>query len=306
VRISRRMGAVSGVLVLGQVRAEMDTEQRPKDVGFIGLRGAWAYADRIVLEGELAATVPGENIFLGLKPQKDFDEAGGVNQVAEVSVTYYPVQGLKLYASSSGDDFWNVGWAERLISWGRKNGSIIGVYLVPPWGRGLDLRVEYADLNEETTDNWYSHENPYFHRGWILGHHIGRNEGGRRTRERELFLRTTFLRSNRTFLALSYDRESSHFVTPVPADDVVRTVSFEMVRDLEQRWNLCFEGWLSIRDTEYCDPGVPRRKRWDAGCELSVAYHILGARKRKCADPDRIPRHDLRGESDRCSEEEGR
>ena len=275
VRISRHLGPVSGVLILGQVRAETDTGQRPKDVGFAGLRGAWICTDRIVLEAELGATVPGDNVFLGLKPQKDFDEAGGVNQVAEASITYYPMRGVKLYASSSGDDFWNVGWAKRAISWGRKNASMIGIYLVPSWGQGLDLRVEYADLNEETADNWYTHDNPYFHRGWILGHHIGRNEGGRRAKERDLFLKTTLLMSGTTFLALSYDRESSRFVAPVSSDDVVRTVSFEMVRTVMERWSLRFEGTFSTRDTRYHDPETRQRKRRDGRCAFSVAYPIL-------------------------------
>lgn len=278
VRIRRRLGALNGTLVVGQVYGEMDTRigHPPRDVGFGALRGAWTYADRIVLEGELGATVPpGENPLLGLKPQKGFDEAGGVNQVAEVGVTYYPTPGMKLYAASAGDDFWNVGWAKRMISWGRKSASMIGIYLVPSWGRGLDFRAEYAVLREEVRDDWYRHRNAYFHRQWVLGHHNGRNEDGQRTEERDLFFRTTFLNSGISFLALSYDRESSRFVKPASADDVVHAVSFEMVRSLWTRWKLRFEGWLSMQSTTYHDSEVRSRRRWDGRSTLALEYRAL-------------------------------
>jgi len=77
---------------------------------------------------------------------------------------------------------------------------IIGAY-VPLLDRGIDFRVEYADVRSA---KWYSHEvyrSGYTYKGRVLGHHVGR--GGR-----DLFAEMGFLKGKRLNGKINFDYEN--------------------------------------------------------------------------------------------------
>lgn len=194
IKVSRRMGPWYGCALVGTLRNQL--LRRPvfrADVLLGGFRVVWSYTNRLRVEANVGSlSKGGKRIWEDMRSlwQTGISE---VNQVGEIGITYWPTDGLKIYATTAGDDFWAVGPARRIIPWGRKSGYILGMYASDLLGDGrMDGRWEFTRFVEERGDNWYTHAVPYLYDGWVIGHPTGHSVYGRASNERDLFLRTTY------------------------------------------------------------------------------------------------------------------
>lgn len=85
---------------------------------------------------------------------------------------------------------------------------LVGLYL-PDLGRGLDFRVEYADIHHKA---WYRHgvyTSGYTYQGRLLGHHLGGGGG-------DLFLEVGMMKGRRLNGTINFDyEERGLFTQPV-------------------------------------------------------------------------------------------
>ena len=233
VRIERCVGPFWGRFLLGKV-----DNGNTGQVFLNSLSANWFYADRLEIGASLGAVFQGDEDLI--KRLYWPNPPGDVNQVLEVWGVFYPMDGVKLYGITAGDDWGKERFAQRLFPWAWKSGYLVGAYLSDPLGNGrTDFRVEWTRLFEEMWDNWYTHDNAYYHKGWIIGHHMGRDWERRSIGQRDLFVKATHLLSREMLLTVEVDTESAR-TERAQAATVDRTtdVRLGLRRGTGGRWDL--------------------------------------------------------------------
>ena len=91
-----------------------------------------------------------------------------------------------------------------------KRAYLAGLY-IPSLGRGVDLRVEYANISNKV---WYTHgiySSGYTYKGRILGHHVG--GGGR-----DIFVEMGIMKDNWLHGSINLDYEERGVTTQIVAE----------------------------------------------------------------------------------------
>ena len=227
VRADRDAGPVMVSVLLARIRN--GSEGDGKNV-LGGWRIVWPYRDRLVLEAGLTSVFEEERQTLSnLVPGRSNRHA---NQVGELGITLYLARGVKMYAVSAGDDIQGKRIMTGGLPWGGRTGHLVGLYLSDPVGDGkTDFRFELCRFRQDARwylhelgfrqysrdSEWYVHRFGYFHRGYVIGHHVGRRtlrEGQRRS-ERDIFVRVSHRPWAGTSVTLEYHRDSADATFPM-------------------------------------------------------------------------------------------
>jgi len=268
-----------------------------EEARLVGASVEWSYYRRLAIQGSLGIVSEGRasDLFKLITSPTEADLLG--NQVAELGCSLSPWNGVRLYGVTAGDDIWNVGWAKRLISWGRASAYLVGAYLADPLRNGrTTFRIERARLIEELQEKlsdsgwgWYYHAPerrpyPYLYKGYIIGHPMARAWEGRgcRANRKDLFLRITHRVSPEVVLGLDGDLESARAGVPTPEsrkeilalDDRLTQFSLDMHWTLASNCSLRIETKVLFEKRKVHNTGRMWSSRKDLLCQLMMAYRL--------------------------------
>ena len=289
IKVGATTGGFRGVLLLVDGLSVSEGEE----ARLLGTTVEWSYFRRLAIQGSLGIVSGGKvsDLLRLITSPTESDILG--NQIAELGLSICPWKGIRLYGVTAGDDIWGVGWAKRLISWGRASAGLVGAYFADPLRNGrTDFRFEWARLIEEGQKTlayygWYYHEElrpyPYLYKGYIIGHPMARGwEGeGYRANRRDLFLRVTHRLSPDMILGVDWDLESAEAGVPSPEpegilhlDDELAQLSFDLRWTPVDRWSVCWEGTAFFEVRTARDTGETWSSREDLVCRLTMAYRV--------------------------------
>ena len=289
VRLDRDVGPVQVSALLGWIRNG--------SAGALGgWRIVWPYRNRLVVEAGLTSVFEeAGQVLWNLVPGRSNRHA---NQVGELGVTAYLARGVKLYGVSAGDDLEGKGILERGVPWGGRTGYLIGLYLSDPVGDGkTDFRFELCRLRQGSRDtDWYTHSFGYFHRGYLIGHPVGRKvfrgrREGQRRNERAVFARVSHRPSPETSVTLEYRRDSADDDHPLsygtasnpnPTREVKEYQSYlyiGILQEIRNRWQIHLAGRFLPMLKTIPHPFIPEAvMEWQEAKDwmyvLCINYHI--------------------------------
>ena len=268
-----------------------------KEARLVGVSVEWSYLRRLAIQGSLGIVSKGRasDLFKLVTSPTEADLLG--NQIAELGCSLSPWKGVRLYGVTAGDDIWNVGWAKRLISWGRASAYLVGAYLADPLRNGrTTLRIERARLIEELQEKlsdsgwgWYYQAGerrpyPYLYRGYLLGHPMARAWEGRgyRANRRDLFLRITHRVSPEVILGLEGDIESAEAGVPCPTsrkeilqlDDRLMQFALDLQWATAGNWSLHIQAETLFEKRTVRDTDKTWSSREDLLCRLTMRYRM--------------------------------
>ena len=291
VKVGATAGGFRGMLLLADGLSGPEGEE----ARLVGATVEWSYFRRLAIQGSLGIVSGGKvsDLFRLITSPTESDILG--NQIAELGLSICPWKGIRLYGVTAGDDIWGVGWAKRLISWGRASAYLVGAYFADPLRNGrTDFRFEWARLIEEggmlpSGKGWYYHAAelrpyPYLYKGYLLGHPMARaweRKEGNCANRRDLFLCVTRRVSRDMVLGVDWDLESAKAGVPSPEseevlrlDDDLAQLSFDVRWTPADRWSVCFAGSTFFELRTVRGTGETWSSRKDVVCRFTVAYRI--------------------------------
>ena len=264
----------------------------------VGASVEWSYFRRLAIQGSLGIVSEGRasDLLKLVTSPTEADLLG--NQIAELGCSLSPWKGVRLYGVTAGDDIWNVGWAKRLISWGRASAYLVGAYLADPLRNGkTSFRIERARLIEELQEKlsdrgwgWYYQASerrpyPYLYKGYLIGHSMARAWEGRgyRANRRDLFLRITHRISPTTVLGLAGDLESAEAGVPSPAsrkeilplDDRLMRFALDLQWITPGSWSLHIQAETLFEKRTVRGTDTTWSSREDLLCRLTMRYRMV-------------------------------